>query len=271
VPPHATAIAWRKAAGLAAATAILTLASVTTAPAEGLFDFLFGGSHRAPPPVYRGYAPNSPQRQYRPYDGSDRRAPSRETVTSHESETGAPRVAFCVRLCDGRYFPIASGRTAAETCNSLCPTSPTKLFYGRQIDSAHDRHGQAYSKLDNAFVYRTKIVPSCTCNGRSGFGVAQVPISQDPTLRSGDIVARGSGLTVYRESKADREPRFTPIDSAKISQRLRDELEDVKVAPRPTPASTDAAKTNADLAPTTTWQQQALAVHKALRLSARAP
>jgi hypothetical protein len=50
---------------------MLMLAPGTTASAEGLFDFLFGGTRRAPPPVDRAYAPNTPQRQYRPYDGSD--------------------------------------------------------------------------------------------------------------------------------------------------------------------------------------------------------
>jgi hypothetical protein len=248
---------------------MLMLTPGTTASAEGLFDFLFGGTRRAPPAVDRAYAPIT-QRQYRPYDGSDRPAPARETVTSHEPETGAPRVAFCVRLCDGRYFPIGSGRTAAETCNSLCPASPTKLFYGRQIDRAHDRQGQANSKLENAFAYRSKIDPSCTCNGRSGFGVADVPIDRDPTLRSGDIVARASGLSVYRGKRANSEPAFTPIDAAKISQRLRDELEDMKVAPRPTSPNANAAESKPETAPTVTWQKQALAVHKALRLSARA-
>src|SRR5215470_18124242 len=31
--------------------------------------------------------------------------------------------AYCVRTCDGRYFPISSSDRASrgETCNSLCP------------------------------------------------------------------------------------------------------------------------------------------------------
>ena len=49
--------------------------------------------------------------------------------------------AFCVRTCDGRYFPVAASDKAsrAASCNSFCPASETKVFYGSNIDNAAER------------------------------------------------------------------------------------------------------------------------------------
>ena len=233
MPPCVTRPASRTAFA-AAIAAVLIAAPVTTASAQGLFDFLVGGLRRPPPPPPTIGLPNDLQRQYGPRTGGYR-APGRESVAGSDV-SGAPRVAYCVRLCDGRYFPISSGRTAGETCSSLCPAAPTRLYYGHQIDNAYDRQGRSYRQLENAFAYRKKVVAGCSCNGRTGFGIARVPIGQDPTLKSGDIVARASGLAVYRGSNAQREPVFSSIDSANLSRRLQEELADVEVGPRPTAA-----------------------------------
>ena len=73
-----------------AATAVIVPA--TPASAQGLFDFLFGSPRRAGPlPSARSYADPS---QGFSGDGERRSAPSGMAGT------------FCVRLCDGRYFPI---------------------------------------------------------------------------------------------------------------------------------------------------------------------
>src|SRR5689334_16308682 len=81
-------------AGLVVGSIIGFVALATTpAAAEGLFDFLFGGARRsAPPSSVSSYSdPNGGQASQRPAE------PALET---------GPSVAFCVRLCDGRYFPI---------------------------------------------------------------------------------------------------------------------------------------------------------------------
>ena len=261
MPPCTTGVVLRKAARLAAVVVVVTTAWPASAPAQGLFDFLFGGIRRTlePPP---DRMPAEPQRQY---------APGREAVRSNQSDTsGAPRVAFCVRLCDGRYFPISTGRTAATTCNSLCPGSPTRLFYGRQIDYAQDRSGRGYSQLENAFVYRTKIVSGCSCDGKAGTGVAQIPINSDPTLKSGDIVAGASGLTVYRGTDAQHGLMFAPVEQSQLSRRLQDELAGMEVAPQPgsasvdDPPSVDTEETEAK--PESTPQQRVNSSHDVLWL-----
>jgi hypothetical protein len=106
--------------------------------------------------------------------------------------------AYCVRTCDGRYFPVSApdNESRAEVCNSFCPASETKLVYGGSIDSAATEAGKPYSELPNAFRFRNEIVAGCTCNGKDQIGLARIKIENDPTLRKGDLVAAASGLTV---------------------------------------------------------------------------
>lgn len=114
--------------------------------------------------------------------------------------------AYCVRTCDGRYFPIAgpSNESRAASCSSFCPASDTKLVYGSNIDSAATETGKPYSELPNAFRYRNEVVAGCTCNGKDQFGLAQVKIEDDPTLRKGDLVAGANGLMVAGRSADQR-------------------------------------------------------------------
>src|SRR5262245_10564925 len=112
--------------GFACVAATIAVISGTSglAQAQGLFDFLF----KPPPanPNVRSYAPANP------------------FGTPQSPATGAPRLSgtgryasYCVRLCDGRYFPIQkTGADAGELCNSLCPASKTKIFSGSEITSA---------------------------------------------------------------------------------------------------------------------------------------
>ena len=106
--------------------------------------------------------------------------------------------AYCVRTCDGRYFPISASdsQSRAASCSSFCPASETKVVYGSNIDNAATQSGQPYSELPNAFRYRNELVAGCTCNGNDQIGLAPVKIENDPTLRKGDIVAGSSGLVV---------------------------------------------------------------------------
>lgn len=106
--------------------------------------------------------------------------------------------AYCVRTCDGRYFPVsgANGQSRAASCNEFCPASETKVVYGSNIDNAATESGKPYSELPNAFRYRNELVAGCTCNGKDQIGLAPVKIENDPTLRKGDLVAGADGLMV---------------------------------------------------------------------------
>jgi hypothetical protein len=194
----------RLALGVAAAWIALT--STPAAQAEDFLSALFGafGGGRSQVPMIR-----------LPF--------ASEGNNSGVSETQRPRAiggsqAYCVRSCDGRYFPISASddQSRAASCNSFCPASETKIVYGSTIDNAVTENGKPYSELPNAFRYRNEIVAGCTCNGKDQFGLAQIKIENDPTLRKGDIVAERGGLMVARRGadKRGASLNFSPIPEA---------------------------------------------------------
>jgi hypothetical protein len=141
------------------------------------------------------------------------------------SSGGGRSTAYCVRTCDGRYFPVSATneQSRAATCSSLCPASDTRIFYGSSIDHATSESGKSYSSLPNAFKYREQLVSGCTCNGKDPVGLASVSIENDKTIRKGDIVAGENGLIVANRT-ADRKrggiAEFTPAP-----QRIRAKFE----------------------------------------------
>jgi Protein of unknown function (DUF2865) len=132
---------------------------------------------------------------------------------------------FCVRLCDGRYFPLQRGTNPAQACNSFCPASQTKVFTGGNgIDNAVASDGTRYASLRNAFAYRERLVENCTCNGRDAYGLVTQSVADDPTLRSGDIVATNDGFVAYTGT-GNRRSEFVPIQSYPgLSGDLRERL-----------------------------------------------
>jgi hypothetical protein len=130
--------------------------------------------------------------------------------------------AFCVRTCDGRYFPVngSDNQSRAASCNSFCPASDTNVFYGSNIDDAATEGGKPYSELPNAFRYRDEIVAGCTCNGKDQIGLAPVRIEDDPTVRKGDLVAGPHGLMVAGRSadKRGASLNFSPASKSVLSR-----------------------------------------------------
>ena len=174
----------RLAFGAVAAAALFGTAPAVQA--QDFFSALFGGiTGERPAPAMRSPAPGDMQG----YQSEPRQ---------RASSGGGGRQAYCVRTCDGRYFPISAtdSQSRAASCNNFCPASETKVVYGSSIDQAETESGKAYSELPNAFKYRTELVAGCTCNGKDQIGLAPVKIDQDPTLRKGDIVAGADGLMV---------------------------------------------------------------------------
>jgi hypothetical protein len=185
-----------------------------SAAAEGPFDFFFNAFR---PPTATAYA--NPNQQGEP-------APRAES---------GPSVSYCVRLCDGRFFPIQrSAATPVDVCNSFCPAAKTKVFAGAGIDQAVARDGTRYADLGNAFAYRTKVVPGCTCNGKDAFGLVNMKATEDPTLHQGDVVATADGFVAYTGG-GKRSGDFTPIESARVSAETRRALGHTRIAPAAEP------------------------------------
>lgn len=177
-------------ATLALAGAVLALAP--DAQARDFFSSFFGSlmGGRAPaPPIQLPFA--------EPGDPSAQPAPQR---------TGRGGTAYCVRTCDGRYFPLAAsgGQSRAEMCKSFCPAAETRVVYGSSIDHAATEGGKPYSELPNAFRYREELVAGCTCNGKDPGGLARVDVDSDPTIRKGDLVASPHGLVVANTGGSGR-------------------------------------------------------------------
>jgi uncharacterized protein DUF2865 len=190
-------------------TVTTLVTSVATASAQNIFEALFGRLWNSPVTSYADPNLRSPE--------------------ATRSEGG---VAYCVRLCDGRYFPIQrhSGASSAQTCSSFCPASATKIYNGNGIDHAVAPDGKRYSELATAFTYRKKIIPGCTCNGRDAFGLVNTAVADDPTLRPGDIVATNAGLMAY--NGGPNGSTFTPISTlAGLSADLRRQLTETKIEP----------------------------------------
>ncbi len=216
---------FRVAAGILAA-GVLTLGFAPPASAENIFERIFSGLRRAVEPQQP--MPESARSFADPFTAlANAINPPREQL---RGDSG-PSKAFCVRTCDGRFFPVQShaGVSAAESCRSFCPASQTRLFSGGNIDYAVSNDGSRYAELANAFVYRKQIVSGCTCNGRDAFGLARIDVASDGTLRPGDVVATKSGLMAFTGSK-NKVADFTPVSSSRtLPQSARDKLADVKV------------------------------------------
>jgi len=207
---------------VAAATLAGSVALVPRpAPAEGLFDFLFGGAKQ--------------QQQKAPAQANFFADP----LGLNQQAAPQPRVAgsgpaFCVRSCDGRYFPLTlrGGATPAQMCQAFCPASATKVFFGGNIDGASSATGERYADSDNAFSFRKALRADCTCNGRDPAGLATVDLALDTSLRPGDVIATASGLVAYSGAGADQTAEFTPVASYPgLTSTVRARLGEMKVAP----------------------------------------
>lgn len=186
---------------LSAVAIVAAAAFAQPASAGGFFDDLFGGLRRMFEPSARAPDPLE----------SMAKAPNPAPV-QRWSEAGPAR-GFCVRTCDGFYFPVRAyrGASSGDMCRAFCPAGAVRVYGGSNIDYAVARDGSRYADLDKAYLYRKRTVAGCTCNGRNQFGLAHIAIGNDPTLRPGDVVVTRNGLLAFtgRTVGAD----FTPATS----------------------------------------------------------
>src|SRR4051794_24757448 len=101
---------------LGVAAVLCASAGAGVAQAEDFFSALFGGFGRSHTrsmqlPFANEGSPMATQSEARPSRGGGGQA-------------------YCVRTCDGRYFPVSGsdGQSRAATCSSFCPASETKVF-----------------------------------------------------------------------------------------------------------------------------------------------
>jgi len=196
------------------------------AAAQGLFDFLFGGITK------QQQRPAGPQASFfaDPFGTNPQPAPS-----SPRPAYAGSGPAFCVRSCDGRYFPLMRGSASpAQMCQAFCPASSTKVYFGSSIESASASNGERYADSDTAFAFRKELRADCTCNGRTPAGLAPVELSLDNSLRRGDVIATTDGLVAYSGGKtgSGQPAEFKPVASYPgLTAEVRARLNEMKVAP----------------------------------------
>lgn len=236
------------------ALAIAISATVAMRPASaGFFDFLFGTPDYAA--EQKAKAPAQSNAFANPGDERSSQAPLPPIGGGYARSTG-----HCVRLCDGKHFPVHGRGEMSPTamCQAFCPASVTKVYFGSQIDRAISMDGERYSELTSAFAYRKKLSSDCTCNGREPAGLAPVDITLDTTLRPGDVVATTTGLVAFSGSRfgGTQAEDFTPVASYPgLTTATRARLGEMKVAPvhadvtEDHTASIDAARAMKDAKP----------------------
>lgn len=194
-----TRLSFQRKLAVAAIVAPVALAPEISS-AENLLEFLFGGGQKQQnqPSLFGNIFNNNPQP-----------APPRPVASG-----SGP--AFCVRSCDGKYFPLMRGAASpAQLCQAFCPASPTKIFFGSSIDNAYASTGERYADSENAFAYRKALRADCTCNGQNPAGLAPVDIAMDGSLRTGDVLATADGNVAYSGIRVghDRVPDVAPVAS----------------------------------------------------------
>ena len=151
--------------------------------------------------------------------GRFRRCRQGEPAATHTTYGGGQ--AYCVRTCDGRYFPVNGVRQSEPggLLQQLLPGEPRPRWSTAAISTMPPPRAESpIRELPNAFRYRNEIVAGCTCNGKDQIGLAPVKIEDDPTIRKGDIVAGADGLMVAGRS-ADK--RGASLNFSPASKRIR--------------------------------------------------
>ncbi|WP_249793875.1 DUF2865 domain-containing protein [Bradyrhizobium cenepequi] len=207
--------------------------SLTFAPAqvsaEGLLDFFFGGAQK------QQARQGQPQSNFFDPFGLNQQQPQ-QAAPAPQPRVAGSGPAFCVRSCDGKYFPLTlrGNATPVQLCQAFCPASATKVYYGGSIDGAASSNGERYADSENAFAYRKALRADCTCNGRDPAGLAPVDLALDSSLRAGDVVATTDGLVAYTGVRVgnNQSADFAPVASYPgLTAELRARLGEMKVAP----------------------------------------
>src|SRR3954452_18314583 len=111
----------RRATSIASATLAGTLMLVPgSVSAEGLFDMFFGGAQK------QQARPAPPQANFFADPFANSQPAPQPAPTQRVASGSGP--AFCVRSCDGKYFPLTMRGNAspAQTFQAFCPASATK-------------------------------------------------------------------------------------------------------------------------------------------------
>jgi hypothetical protein len=156
---------------------------------------------------------------------------------------------FCVRLCDGYYFPLSYRTTRSKMyreskiCEASCDCE-ARLYYlpSASSDIAHmtDLSGLSYKSLDTAFRYRSQWDEECSCRP-TPWSVAEVSrhqeyaalVEEHETIANPRALSNVAGAVQRKERERPTPEPETVVDAAKA----------VPVIPADTVAIVTAAQT----------------------------
>jgi hypothetical protein len=100
---------------------------------------------------------------------------------------------FCVRTCDGYYFPLSFSSTRSDldrdqnNCQAACPGAEMQVYFGGDDEAAENMTssatGEPYSTLPTAFLYRQAGAPAaetCGCSPSKNFSI----IAGEPSVET---------------------------------------------------------------------------------------
>jgi hypothetical protein len=213
--------------------------------AQDFFEQLFGAVAPSPGRASVGDYSNAPQygEGETVRSGAVVKSRIRRSSNWRGAQTSATHSGgFCVRICDGYYFPLvrSDDLNAQQSCQYGCPSASVAVYEGSSIETARNLAGEEYTSLPTAFSFRNKTTEKCSCNfpqHAQSFSLSVA--SNDPTLRTGDIVIGDHEAFVCRKSK------LIALDRSSLpSSKIRENVRLMIAASRPGPA-TDLRAENA--------------------------
>ena len=144
--------------------------------------------------------------------------------------------AFCVRSCDGKYFPLTlrGNATPVQMCQAFCPASATRSF-SAAISMARPRAmASAMPIARTPSPTARRCAPTAPATAAPPSGLAPVDLTLDTSLRPGDVVATTGGLVAFTGVRlgASQTAEFTPVASYPgLTADVRARLGEMKVAP----------------------------------------
>ncbi|WP_159727405.1 DUF2865 domain-containing protein [Methylosinus sp. Ce-a6] len=209
------------------AAALSSAFDISSASAQDFFQQLFGGGGGGYSDYGGGYYPShrrhararSPghsytarERRAEPQPSSRHRAGGTggEPERSVYAETGSGGRSYCVRECDGYFFPVGLYSSSSDTashqraCGRLCPGARTTLYVMRGgsdkiEDAVAARGGGAYARLMASLQRKGdgEKDKDCSCHSGRVHESAIEAIFLDPTLRRGDAVMTAHGVEIF--------------------------------------------------------------------------
>ncbi|WP_018265103.1 DUF2865 domain-containing protein [Methylosinus sp. LW4] len=133
-----------------------------------------------------------------------------EPERSVYTETAAGGRSYCVRECDGYFFPVGLYSSANDTashqraCGRLCPGARTTLYVMRggsdkMEDAVAARGGATYARLMASLQRKNEGEKDkeCSCHAGQTNESSIEAIYLDPTLRRGDAVMTTHGVEIF--------------------------------------------------------------------------